>query len=206
MALCSLSTGTSETACRCAAAITTSPAATSTSLFARAICLPHSIALYVAGRPTTPTAADTTISASGRVATPSIPSGPNNISGAGWRDPLSMSQSFRAPASVATDTILGRCRTTCSAARAMFDPAARATISNRPGNESGTLKHALPIEPVDPRIEMRFMCQQFYRGLRDFANGEGDWRRSLVTGRCRTMLTIGTPVLDIPGGRYERAV
>ena len=33
----------------------------------------------------------------------------------------------------------------------------RATTSNRPGSESTTLRHWRPIEPVEPRIEIRFM-------------------------------------------------
>src|ERR1700739_3003107 len=106
-----------------------------------------------------------------------------------------MSRSSRAPASVPTDTTFGLWRRTCSAARATFDPAARATTSNRPGSESTTFKHCVPIEPVDPRIEMCFMWQRFYRGLRDFANS----KRGGV-------FTIGTRGLDITDKSMVRAV
>ena len=50
MALCSLSTGSSSTPWRATAAMTTSPAATRTSLFASAIFLPCSIALIGRGQ------------------------------------------------------------------------------------------------------------------------------------------------------------
>ena len=76
MALCSLSTGSSSTPDAAAAAMTNSPAATRTSLFESATCLPMRTAAKVASRPTTPTAAETTVATSGCVATHSIPSLP----------------------------------------------------------------------------------------------------------------------------------
>src|ERR1700733_5915732 len=75
-ALCSLSTGSSSRPAFFAAAMTNSPAATSTSLFERAMIFPSLTASYVASSPTTPTAAETTMSAAACVPTASIPSRP----------------------------------------------------------------------------------------------------------------------------------
>ena len=62
MAECSLSIGTRSTPCARARGITISPAATSTSLLARAIVLPARIAARVGRRPITPATATTTVS------------------------------------------------------------------------------------------------------------------------------------------------
>ena len=64
MALCSLSMGSMRTPRARAASITRSPAVTSTSLLARATVMPRSMALSVGIRPTKPTVATTTMSAS----------------------------------------------------------------------------------------------------------------------------------------------
>src|SRR3984957_21221573 len=170
MALCSLSTGRSATLRRFTAAITISPAATRTSLLASAMDFPNSIALYVAGSPTTPTAADTTISTSGWVATRSIPSAPKSTSGSDCALSLqslvlrfffNAAQSSRAPASVPTDTTCGRYFLTCSATREIFWPAARDTTWNSPGSESTTWVLWRPIEPVEPSIAIFFMWVYF---------------------------------------------
>ena len=62
MALCSLSTGSSGTLCSMHRRVTSSPATTSVSLFAKAMGLPASIALMVGRSPLKPTSAVSTIS------------------------------------------------------------------------------------------------------------------------------------------------
>ena len=76
MALCSLSTGRIATPRRRAAAVTSSPAMTSTSLLASAIVFPASIAARTASRPAVPADAQMTMSAAGCVATAMSPSVP----------------------------------------------------------------------------------------------------------------------------------
>src|SRR2546425_814989 len=162
MALCSLSTGRRSTPAACAAAITSSPAATRTSLLERAICLPCWIAAYVASRPTTPTAAETRSSTSGCVPTASKPSRPHWMSGKGAR-PWARSRpaSSSARAAFATETSCGRWRAICEAIRSMFSPAARASTQKRDGSDSTTLRHCRPIDPVDPRMARRFKACLF---------------------------------------------
>jgi hypothetical protein len=55
------------------------------------------------------------------------------------------------------DTSLGRYRAICSATSLTFDPAARATTSKLPGSESTTFRHWRPMDPVEPKMAMRFM-------------------------------------------------
>src|ERR1700678_1713238 len=214
MALCSLSTGSRTVPWRFTAAITTSPAATRTSLFANAICFPCSMALYVAGRPTTPTAAETTISASGWVATRSRPSGPNSTSGIGRLavfapvrvlGDFSAAHNSRAPASVATDTTDGRNFTDCSIASLMFEPAAIATTWNFPGWASTTSRVWRPMEPVEPSMEMRFIWLYFI-GVRAIMRTE--YRISCVecsaaTRECATRLRFQIGEFGVLGGIGE---
>src|SRR5713101_1671527 len=180
MALCSLSTGRRSTPAACAAAITSSPAATRTSLLERAICLPCWIAAYVASRPTTPTAAETSSSTSGCVPTASKPSLPHWMSGKGAR-PWARSRpaSSSARAAFATETSCGRWRAIWEAIRSMFSPAARASTQKRDGSDSTTLRHCLPIDPVDPRMARRFKTCLFsipclpHSSTRPGVNGAG---------------------------------
>jgi hypothetical protein len=81
MALCSLSTGRIATPRSRAAAVTSSPAMTSTSLLASAIVLPASIAASTASRPAVPDEAQMTMSAVGWVATAINPSVPTPLAG-----------------------------------------------------------------------------------------------------------------------------
>ncbi len=77
MAECSESTGTISAPFSFARAITSSPAHTKVSLLARAMRLPQSMAARVGFSPATPTMAVTTVSALGRAAASSSPSGPD---------------------------------------------------------------------------------------------------------------------------------
>jgi hypothetical protein len=49
----------------------------------------------------------------------------------------------------------------------MFPPAANATTANRPGSDSTTDKHCLPIEPVEPKmanLEKEGVTLRFFLG------------------------------------------
>src|ERR1700728_1851815 len=96
-----------------------------------------------------------------------MPAGPERISGRGDFPPrdFSASHSCAADSGVPTDTNLGLWRRTCFVISAMLEPAARATTSNEPGCESITLTVWRPIEPVEPRIEMRFICFYWARTI-----------------------------------------
>ena len=84
MALCSLSTGSTATPRRRAASITRPPAMTSTSLLARAMVLPASMAASTASSAAVPDEAHSTRSTSGCVATAMRPSLPTPAD-LGWR-------------------------------------------------------------------------------------------------------------------------
>src|SRR5580693_5340939 len=104
-----------------------------------------------------------------------MPSGPKRISGWGAsfvRVLFSASHNSFAAASVATETIRGLHWRTCSAASFTFWPAAMATIWNLVGLVATTSRHWRPMEPVEPRMEIRFICSRglFYRGLGRNAN------------------------------------
>ena len=81
MALCSLSTGRIGTPLARARSMTRPPAITSTSLLARAIVLPASIAASTASRPIVPDDAHSTRSTSEWVATATSPSAPTPVTG-----------------------------------------------------------------------------------------------------------------------------
>ena len=114
MAECSESTGTISAPFSLARSITSSPAHTRVSLLARAMCLPPSMAARVGRSPATPTMAVTTVSAWGRAAASSSPSGPDST-----LVPVSASRtrkSAAAPSSTATAS-WGLNRRACSSAR-----------------------------------------------------------------------------------------
>ena len=85
MALCSLSTGSSATPRARAARVTSSPAMTSTSLFASAMVLPASIAASTASSAVVPDEAHSRMSTSGCVATSISPSRAADDPRPGWR-------------------------------------------------------------------------------------------------------------------------
>jgi len=155
MALCSLSTGIRATPLACTRSITRGPAATRVSLLAKATVLPASMAARVGSRPTAPTMADSTRSASGREATARAPSGPQRISGP---FPAFMT-AFSLAAAVwsLTDTTTGRKRRICSASSSTFWPAARATTRNSSVCSVTTDRVLWPMEPVEPRMARRFI-------------------------------------------------
>src|SRR6476469_1203337 len=73
--------------------------------------------------------------------------------------PASFSRTLRLFAcdSAATEITRGRQRFACSKARSRLRPSASVTTWNRSGKDSTTLRVLRPIEPVDPKIAMRFM-------------------------------------------------
>src|SRR5262249_27112240 len=64
---------------------------------------------------------------------------------------------FSASCSEASERTLGLQRRACSSADSAFDPAAIVTSSKRSGWFSITLSVLWPIEPVDPRMAIRFI-------------------------------------------------
>ena len=76
---------------------------------------------------------------------------------------------------------VGRKRATCSANRAMFSPAASATTRSRSGCASTTASALWPIDPVDPRIAIRFMWSRELRGT-----GRTRSRPAPRTASCRS--------------------
>jgi hypothetical protein len=106
-----------------------------------------------------------------------MPSGPKSISGIGacfFCVLFRASHNFFAAASVATLIICGWHCATCSAASFTLWPAAMATIWNLPGLVATTSRHWRPIEPVEPSMEIRFIC------LRDYFIGDWDGMRTSV--------------------------
>src|SRR5215470_3551812 len=157
MALCSLSIGSNGLFCRRASAVISSPAATRHSLLARPTSLPARTASYVAFRPATPTIALTTKSTSLCVATRTVPACPLTISMCPSPSVFSCALTFSAFRSEASERTLGVQRRACSSADSAFDPAAIVTSSKRSGWFSITLSVLWPMEPVDPRMAMRFI-------------------------------------------------
>src|SRR6516164_6830741 len=81
-----------------------------------------------------------------------------------WQSPTFFSLSYRwsAASAEAIETTLGRQRRACSNASSMLPPAARLTTEKRSGKASTILRVLLPIEPVDPRMAMRFISGKDY--------------------------------------------
>src|SRR5579871_2905661 len=123
--------------------MTTSPAATRTSLLARAIVFPALIASTVGWRPITPATLTTTMSAFGTVAASTKPSTPDS----------SKSQVFGLPNLAA-----------CSARSARLERAARPTISKRSGYAETTSRVWVPMLPVEPSrtIRLRSTTRRVY--------------------------------------------
>src|SRR5271165_3912175 len=109
----------------------------------------------------------TTKSASGSVATFTVPGEPDATSML-CASPTFFSLLWRwsADSSDAMDTIFGRQRRACSNARSTFPPAARLTTEKRSGNASTIFSVLLPMEPVEPRMAMRFMGDTDYGNAR----------------------------------------
>src|SRR4051795_2141674 len=128
----------------------TSPAATSTSLFAMPTRLPALSAAYTGGMPAAPTIAAMTASAAGSEATADAPSAPQTISTLRFNRDRSAATSsgFR------TETISGAYRSICCASRSRLPPAASPTTRSASGNASTTSSVERPTEPVEPRMEI----------------------------------------------------
>src|SRR5271165_1599342 len=109
----------------------------------------------------------TTKSASGWVATFTVPGEPCTTSIA-CPSPTFFSLSCRwsAESADAMETILGCHRRACSNARSTFPPAARLTTEKRSGKASTIFSVLLPMEPVEPRMAMRFMMDSDYGNAR----------------------------------------
>ncbi len=153
IALCSLSTGSTEAPCRRAASMQRLPAMTSGSLLATATVTPRRMARSVGLNPTAPTIAVSTTSASGWPATASAPASPHSSSGSGVRPRwLSRARSRSRVASSRTETTAGSKRSICSARRSTLPPAARATTLKCSGKSATTERALAPTEPVEPRI------------------------------------------------------
>ena len=156
MALCSLSTGSTATPRRRAAAMTSPPAMTRTSLLARAIVFRASMAASTASSAVVPVVAHSTRSTAGWVATASSPSAPlAECSTPARTDAGTAARTAARPSSAATENTRGRWRSTCSASRDVLAPAARPTTSIRSGCAAATASALTPMDPVDPRIAMR---------------------------------------------------
>ena len=149
MAECSLSTGTISAPKRSAASMTSCPAQTRVSLLARAMRFFASMAARVGFRPTMPTTAVTTVSASGSTAASSSPSGPPITF-----VPVSASRTARslAAASSVRTARDGRNFRTCSSTRSTLDRAVIAA-TRRPIC-SATSNVWRPMEPVEPKMEI----------------------------------------------------
>src|ERR1700722_7999688 len=105
-----------------------------------------------------------------------MPAGPERISGSDDFRPcdFSASHSCAAASGVPTETTLGSWLRTCFATSATWEPAARAMTSNDRGCASTTSSVWRPIEPVEPRIEMRFICVYWARTILQGFGGFAD--------------------------------
>ena len=154
MATCSLSIGTSSTPDLRAARSKSSPPATIDSLLAMATGMPASRAASVGARPTKPTSALTTRSASlartrSRRAASVPPAKRARRAG-------SLDISAAALASVTTKRASGW-STHCARSRSTLRCAAKPTTRNWSGCCRTTSRTLRPIEPVEPRTKIRFM-------------------------------------------------
>mmetsp|Transcript_32753 Transcript_32753/g.64896 ORF Transcript_32753/g.64896 Transcript_32753/m.64896 type:complete len:326 (-) Transcript_32753:120-1097(-) len=158
IALCSLSAGSMLTPCFSTSGSITGPPLISVSLLASAMSLPSLIASMVGSRPAAPTIPVTTVSAPAAVAAATVPSSPNSIcSGRGAPAATRRSLSSTAAASVAIDAIVGRYAAHCSAMRAALVPADSASISKFCGHAETMSRVCVPIDPVHPRRDSRFL-------------------------------------------------
>ena len=138
------------------------PAITSTSLLASATVFPASMAASVAPSAAVPADAHSTRSTRGSVATATRASSPHPDTVA----PVSAPDARRRPSasSSASATTAGRTRAICSAKRSTLRPAARPTTSRRSGCAVTTERALRPIEPVEPRMAIRFTAIALSRG------------------------------------------
>ena len=157
MAECSESTGTISAPYVSAASITSWPAQTSVSLLARAMRFFSRMAARVGRRPTMPTTAVTTVSASGQTAASSRASGPprTRVSVSARRT----ARSFAAASSVSTAS-RGRNFLAWASSRSALEWAVRA--ATRSPSCSATSSVWRPMEPVAPKIEIVLLIALSY--------------------------------------------
>ena len=154
---CSLSTGRSLEPERCAAGMTSWPAATRVSLLARAISRPRVMAARVAGRPAAPTMAPRTMSHSTSRTRRSAAPWPRRMRAPGG--------GCGQPASSAMARSVTPRRAAWAQRASAFLPVARPTTRKRTGDSrrsaralrcSTTSTVWVPMEPVEPRMMRRF--------------------------------------------------
>src|SRR5881397_3453574 len=124
------------------------------SLFARAMNLPALIAASVGTSPAPPTMAEMTRSASGSVAACMSPSVPFRI--VVFR-PLHRARRRSAAAGSAMATTAGENVRTCSSSLSTLLAAVRPTAWNFSGNLLMMSRVLVPMDPVEPRMTIRFM-------------------------------------------------
>ena len=183
MAECSESTGTISAPCVSAASITSCPAQTNVSLLARAMRFFSRMAARVGRRPTIPTTAVTTVSASGQTAASNRASGPPKtlVSMSARRTARS-----RAAASSVRTASRGRNFRTCASSRSTSMWAVRA--ATRSPSCSATSNVWRPIEPVAPKIEIVLLIALSYsKQLKTILN----LPKSPVQSSCKASHTKG---------------
>ena len=160
IALCSLSTGRRRTFFSFTSGMMRCPAVTRVSLFARAMSFPASIAAIVGRMPIMPTTAVTRISYPSMTAISKSPSMPETIF-----VPVSATRtaSSFAFSSSQTPQIFGENSRIWLSSASMFLPAAIPTTSISPFART-TSKVWVPMEPVEPRIAIRFISLSFPTG------------------------------------------
>jgi len=148
IAECSLSTGNNSAPPRLAKAVTSSPAQTRTSLLAKAMRAPRSIAAHTGGNPAAPTMPATTMSV-GRRAASATASAPAVTS-----IPVPAKRSRNSPyrSGSAVTTSDGRSDRACSAASSTLRLTVKTSTRQRSGLRVTMSIVWVPIEPVDPRI------------------------------------------------------
>ncbi len=134
--------------------VISSPPATKTSLLARAIVLPASIAETVGLNPATPATPTTTMSASGIVLSSHKPSIPSTTL---TSVPAKISRASRAASGSTKPISLTPKARACSATPAAFLLAARATIRISSLRREATSNTCRPIEPVEPSTTTRLI-------------------------------------------------
>ena len=152
MAECSESTGMISAPQRCASRMTSSPAQTSVSLFASAMRLPRSMAASVGRRPIMPDTAVTTVSAESSKAAASSPSIPPAT-----LIFISERRRFNSSAAASSNKTAssGRNLRHCASSSSTFREAASAATGIC--SFSATSSVWRPMEPVEPRMEIRFV-------------------------------------------------
>ncbi len=153
IALCSLSTGSTETLRSLASRITSGPATTRLSLLANATGLPASSAAQVPCSPALPTIAESTMSVSASLTARLIPSPPTNNSTPQGKSALLILPAFSGSVAIIQR---GRCNAACWTSNARLLWAESAYAASSPRELVITSKAFCPMLPVDPRTAILF--------------------------------------------------